>query len=189
MSLLVCTGGPGSSSLYGFLQENGPLMMAADGGLMDNPWSWTKIANLVALESPVGVGYSYCESQTRGKKCRNTDKDTATASRAALQHLFQKFPELAKSDFFITGESYAGVYIPTLTKEILDHAPEINLKGIAVGDPCTDNTAQADSMDSLWYDLFEDRHEPWSHMMRLLIGDYCLLTLHFLVHSGLIVFH
>ena len=44
------------------------------------------------------------------------------------------------------------MYIPTLTKEILDNAGgQINLKGIAVGDPCTDNTAQQDSMDSLWY--------------------------------------
>ena len=55
------------------------------------------------------------------------------------------------NDFFITGESYAGVYIPTLSKEILDNAPELNLVGIAVGDPCTDNEAQRDSMDALWY--------------------------------------
>lgn len=61
-----------------------------------------------------------------------------------------KFPEFASNDFFITGESYAGVYIPTLSKEILDHTT-IPLKGIAVGDPCTDNKAQDDSMNSLWY--------------------------------------
>jgi cathepsin A (carboxypeptidase C) len=125
-------------------------MMTAEGGLMENPWSWTQVANLVALEAPVGVGYSYCEAQAKGKKCKNTDKNTAKASRAALQHFFQKFPELSSSDFFITGESYGGVYIPTLAKEILDRAPEIRLKGLAVGDPCTDNAAQADSMDSLW---------------------------------------
>jgi serine carboxypeptidase-like clade 1 len=62
----------------------------------------------------------------------------------------QKFPELAKNDFYITGESYAGVYIPTLSKQILDHT-SLPLKGIAVGDPCTDNKAQDDSMNSLWY--------------------------------------
>ena len=45
-------------------------------------------------------------------------------------------------EFYITGESYAGVYVPTLVKEILDNAPEINIKGMAVGDPCTDNQAQ-----------------------------------------------
>ena len=84
--------------------------------------------------------------------CQNTDKFTASTARAAMVDFFAtKFPDLAQNDFFITGESYAGVYIPTLAKEILDHAPQINLVGLAIGDPCTDNTAQADSMDSVWY--------------------------------------
>lgn len=143
--------GPGSSSILGFLQENGPLMMSAKGTLMDNPYSWTKYVNLIAIEAPIGVGYSYCSRQMNGQPCQNTDRYTASTSRAALVDFFtNKFPEFKANDFFITGESYAGVYIPTLTKEILDNT-DINLKGIAVGDPCTDNKAQADSMDSLWY--------------------------------------
>jgi len=135
-------GGPGSSSVLGFLTELGPLLVNATGGLMYNPYSWTKLANVFALEAPIGVGYSYCANQQKGQVCKNTDKFTASASRAALVDFFKnKFPELSKNDFFITGESYAGVYIPTLTKEILDHASDsVNLKGIAVGDPCTDNT-------------------------------------------------
>lgn len=150
--VLWLNGGPGSSSILGFLQENGPLLINATGGLMENPWSWTKVANLIALESPIGVGYSYCANQKKGKLCKNTDKFTASASRAALQFFFdRKFPELKENPFFITGESYAGVYCPTLAKEILDHAPEINLKGLMVGDPCTDDDAQDNSMDALWY--------------------------------------
>jgi serine carboxypeptidase-like clade 1 len=150
--VLWLNGGPGSSSIIGLLQENGPLLMNATGGFMENPWAWTKLANLLILEAPVGVGYSYCEAQTRGKVCQNTDRFTASASRAALQDFFaNKFPELAKNEFFITGESYAGVYIPTLSKELLDHAPEIKLAGIAVGDPCTDNKAQEEAFDALWY--------------------------------------
>jgi len=149
--VLWLNGGPGSSSLLGFLEEEGPLLMNATGGLMVNPWSWTKLVNLVAIEAPMGVGYSYCSRQMNGKPCKNTDRYTASASRAALVDFFTtKFPELAKNEFYITGESYAGVYIPTLSKEILDHS-DINLKGIAVGDPCTDNKAQDDSMNSLWY--------------------------------------
>ena len=152
--VLWLNGGPGSSSLLGYLQENGPLLINATGGLMKNPWSWTKVVNLLALEAPVGVGYSYCANQKdSGQVCQNTDKYTASASRAGLVDFFtNKFPELATNDFFITGESYAGVYVPTLAKELLDHAADIvNLVGVAVGDPCTDNDAQADSMDSLWY--------------------------------------
>mmetsp|Transcript_12469 Transcript_12469/g.18464 ORF Transcript_12469/g.18464 Transcript_12469/m.18464 type:complete len:585 (-) Transcript_12469:128-1882(-) len=149
--VLWLNGGPGASSIIGFLEEEGPLLINATGGFMENPWGWTRYANLLAIEAPIGVGYSFCSRQLQGKPCKNTDRYTASTSRAALVNFFsEKFPELAQNDFFITGESYAGVYIPTLSKEILDHT-DINLKGIAVGDPCTDNKAQSESMDSLWY--------------------------------------
>ena len=166
-------GGPGSSSILGLLQELGPLLFNATGtGFMSsNPYSWTKLpANLLILESPIGVGYSYCSAQeTPGQLCRNTDKYTASTSRAALVDFFRhKFPEYRRNPFYITGESYAGVYIPTLAYEIIqynqEHPPQqpqqddddgddqtIHLVGIAVGDPCTDNTAQRDSMDAIWY--------------------------------------
>ena len=155
-------GGPGSSSVLGLLQELGPLLINATGnGFMENPFSWTRIpANILILESPVGVGYSYCSAQENNGVCQNTDRYTASTSRAAIIDFFQeKFPEFISNPFFITGESYAGVYVPTLTYELLVYNRQasksnetvINLQGIAVGDPCTDNDAQADSMDALWY--------------------------------------
>ena len=150
--VLWLNGGPGSSSIIGMLQEHGPLLINATGGLMRNPYAWTKQANLLILESPAGVGYSYCAPMKAGSACNNTDVTTARAARAAVQDFFKsKFPELRGNGLYITGESYAGVYIPTLTAELLEHAPEVGLKGIAVGDPCTDNESQADSMDMLWY--------------------------------------
>jgi cathepsin A (carboxypeptidase C) len=152
--VLWLNGGPGSSSILGFLQEVGPLLINATGGLMDNPYSWTRAGvNLMALEAPVGVGYSYCSKQADGQVCKNTDDFTASASGAALEDFFlNKFPEFINNDLYITGESYAGVYIPTLSRFILEHTKiASNLKAIAVGDPCTDNVAQADSMDPVWY--------------------------------------
>mgnify|MGYP002803544019 FL=1 len=149
--VLWLNGGPGSSSILGMLQEHGPLLINATGGLMRNPYSWTKQANMLILESPGGVGYSYCAAMKAGGNCKNTDISTAAAARAALQDFFVKFPEFKKNNFFITGESYAGVYIPTLTNEILENAPEIKMTGIAVGDPCTDWPSQHESMDMLWY--------------------------------------
>lgn len=112
--ILWLNGGPGSSSILGWLTELGPLLMNATGGLMENPYSWTKApAHVLALEAPVGVGFSYCERQvTENKPCQNTDRYTASASRAALVDFFTtKFPEFQSSDFYITGESYAGVYM------------------------------------------------------------------------------
>jgi serine carboxypeptidase-like clade I len=175
--VLWLNGGPGSSSILGLLQELGPLLFNGTGdGFMENPYSWTKIpVNLLILESPMGVGYSYCSAQEMSPDgvCHNTDQSTASTARAAIVDFFvHKFPEFANNPFYMTGESYAGVYIPTLTYELLQYnrhavaaaaaaAAEdnnhqdsiiiINLQGIAVGDPCTDNVAQQDSMDALWY--------------------------------------
>ena len=68
----------------------------------------------------------------------------------------EKFPQLKANEFYIAGESYAGVYVPTLAMEIVEHNekfPEkkINLVGINTTDPCTPNKEQRDSMDMLWY--------------------------------------
>ncbi|EOD14680.1 hypothetical protein EMIHUDRAFT_461557 [Emiliania huxleyi CCMP1516] len=154
--VLWLNGGPGSSSLLGMLQEQGPLIIDRNGKLMRNPYAWTTLVNLVALESPAGVGFSYCAAMKAGGSCSNTDVSTARAAHAGLQDFFsaKKFPELAANDFYITGESYAGVYCPTLAAEIVSNprgGQRIRLVGMAVGDPCTDNAAQRQSMDMLWY--------------------------------------
>jgi len=89
--------------------RSGPLLINRTGGLMVNPWAWTREANMIALESPAGVGFSYCEAQMGGGACANTDNSTAAAAHAALVDFFQnKFPSLAPNEFYITGESYAG---------------------------------------------------------------------------------
>ncbi|MFS7987682.1 putative carboxypeptidase D [Helianthus anomalus] len=58
---LLCVSGPGCSSVgYGATQEIGPFIVNTDGkGLHLNPYSWNREANMLFLESPVGVGFSY----------------------------------------------------------------------------------------------------------------------------------
>jgi len=64
----------------------------------------------------------YLCTRARARALTHTHTHTQ-ASRAALVDFYTtKFPELQDNDFFITGESYAGVYIPTLAKELLDNA-------------------------------------------------------------------
>lgn len=58
---------------------------------------------------------------------------------------YVKFPNMKKNDLYMTGESYAGIYVPYLANEIVKYnkLPSskdsiINLKGIMVGNACTD---------------------------------------------------
>jgi hypothetical protein len=65
------------------------------------------------------------------------DTSVAKANHAFLKNLFtHDFPEYAQNDLFITGESYAGIYVPTIVREILIDPGPLNLKGFAVGDGC-----------------------------------------------------
>ncbi|PPJ53893.1 hypothetical protein CBER1_04600 [Cercospora berteroae] len=53
-------GGPGSSSMLGLLAENGPCTVNSDSNSTTlNPWSWNNEANVLYLDQPVGVGFSF----------------------------------------------------------------------------------------------------------------------------------
>ncbi|XP_042900298.1 lysosomal protective protein [Parasteatoda tepidariorum] len=128
--LLWLNGGPGCSSLDGFLSELGPLHVQDDGKtLYDNPYSWNKIANVLFLEAPAGVGFSYADN----KKYDTDDDTTSYDNYVALQNFFEKFPQFKSNDFYITGESYGGIYIPTLSVRVLTGPAKINFKGFAIG--------------------------------------------------------
>uniref|UniRef100_A0A3B5AFW3 Carboxypeptidase n=1 Tax=Stegastes partitus TaxID=144197 RepID=A0A3B5AFW3_9TELE len=128
--VLWLNGGPGCSSLDGFLSENGPFHVNDDGAtLYENAFSWNKIANMLYVESPAGVGYSYSDDQ----KYATDDDQVADDNYKALQSFFAKFPNFTKNEFFIFGESYGGIYAPTLSLRVATGSAKINFKGFAVG--------------------------------------------------------
>jgi carboxypeptidase C (cathepsin A) len=54
-----------------------------------------------------------------GKSCGDWDDNrTATQSKNYLDNWMLNFPEFNNNSFFIVGESYAGVYIPTLVRKL-----------------------------------------------------------------------
>lgn len=93
------------------------------------------MANVIFLESPVGVGFSY--SNASADYSNAGDKSTAKDSYTFLLNWLERFPQYKNREFFITGESYAGHYVPQLAYTILSknkitNQTLINLKGIAV---------------------------------------------------------
>ena len=61
--VLWLNGGPGCSSLDGWSVENGPMFLNTDGTFTMNNYSWNKAANMLYIESPGEVGYSYINSE------------------------------------------------------------------------------------------------------------------------------
>jgi len=137
-------GGPGCSSMMGAMQEMGAFSAAQNSStspitLKSRPTRWNQQANMLFIEAPAGVGLSYA---TTPAGLVHNDTSTAVDNYHALQQFFAGFPELLSNDLYLAGESYAGVYVPTLAYQVVTHndagaQPKLPLKGIMVGNGCT----------------------------------------------------
>ena len=138
--VLWLNGGPGCSSLGGLTSENGPFQPTRNGSLDMNEFSWNKAANVIYLESPSGVGFSY--SNTKSDYDNPGDASTAKDVVTFLVEFLKAYDQFKGRDFFISGESYGGHYVPTTAKAIVEHnsanpGEAINLKGILIGNAWT----------------------------------------------------
>ncbi|KAJ7966655.1 Carboxypeptidase [Quillaja saponaria] len=156
--VLWLNGGPGCSSFgYGAMQELGPFRVNSDGRTLHrNNYAWNNVANVIFLESPAGVGFSYSKNSS---DYITGDKRTADDSYTFLLNWLERYPQYKTRDFFITGESYAGHYVPQLAQTILSKnnitKTIINLKGIAIGNAWIDDNMGTKGM----YDYF------WAHAL------------------------
>ncbi|KAJ8490283.1 hypothetical protein OPV22_012004 [Ensete ventricosum] len=155
--LLWLNGGPGCSSIgYGAVEELGPFLMqkgVPELGL--NEYAWNKEANLLFLESPFGVGFSY--TNTSSDYDSAGDELTAIDAHAFLLNWFKRFPQFKSHEFYIAGESYAGHYVPELAEKIYEankkseEEDRINLKGFMIGNAAVDEEADsAGLVDYAW---------------------------------------
>ncbi|KAI3934375.1 hypothetical protein MKW92_032579 [Papaver armeniacum] len=165
--VLWLNGGPGCSSFDGFIYEHGPFNFQAaktHGGLPQlqlNPYSWSKVSNIIYLDAPSGVGMSYSNNKS---DYITGDRKTAIDSHAFLLKWFELYPEFLLNPFYISGESYAGVYVPTLASEVvkgLDAGakPVLNFKGYMVGNGVTDEVFDGNAL------------VPFAHGMALISGS------------------
>lgn len=125
-------GGPGCSSLEGFFQENGRfLWLPGQFAPEINPYSWVNLTNMLWIEQPVGTGFSIGEV-------------TATSEEEIAQDFvnfflnFENIFGIKNFKIYVTGESYAGRYVPYISAAMIDKHDKthFDLSGALVYDPC-----------------------------------------------------
>ncbi|EEB95708.1 hypothetical protein MPER_05281, partial [Moniliophthora perniciosa FA553] len=114
--ILWQNGGPGcASSGMGLLYELGPCNIANHGfNTTLNPYSWNNNANVIFLDQPVEVGFSYDEDGVTVDTSPAGAKDVY----AFLQLFFKRFQKYSTLPFHIAAESYGGVYAPNIANVI-----------------------------------------------------------------------
>jgi serine carboxypeptidase-like clade 1 len=183
-TLVWMQGGPGGSSLIGLFTENGPLTLNDYSTLtkafnetsiptvFDNPYSWNRLGNVLYVEHPAPTGFSYCTGYTDKNKNNNNkigvesfqcppwnDETQAEASFKFFVKFFSDdyYSELRSNPLIFSGESYAGVLVPTLAKLLLEartvenqHDAPYSIQGFALGNDCPGNQVYTCTPYSGW---------------------------------------
>ena len=134
--------------MFGLFSENGPIRVARNGTTnndfivslpRDGQGSWVDEADMVFLDQPVNVGFSYGDSYAT-----TMQQISDEMVNILIQFLYTAYPEYQGRDFLITGESYAGKYLPqlattihkwNLNQQATGGKQTINLKAALIGDP------------------------------------------------------
>ncbi|PYH87529.1 alpha/beta-hydrolase [Aspergillus ellipticus CBS 707.79] len=124
-------GGPGCSSLAGLMLENGPFLWEPGTyAPVRNPFSWTNLTNVVYIDQPSGTGFSL------GPSTAISEFDIARQF-TYFWKLFARTFDLQNRKVYLTGESYAGQYIPYIAAQMLDmkNTTYFNVAGVQLNDP------------------------------------------------------
>eukprot|EP00388_Colpodella_angusta_P010191 GDKJ01026659.1.p1 GENE.GDKJ01026659.1~~GDKJ01026659.1.p1 ORF type:complete len:515 (+),score=98.18 GDKJ01026659.1:2-1546(+) len=111
--LLWLNGGPGCSSSKGVMVELGPVLLNENApvSVRENPYSYHKFANLLTFDQPIGSGLSVAGSDNLRRSLWETTIDLYLG----LVDVYAKNPKIRDKPLVISGESYAGKYIPGLS--------------------------------------------------------------------------
>ncbi|KAF8183774.1 serine carboxypeptidase [Mycena galopus ATCC 62051] len=171
--VLWLNGGPGGSSSTGLLFELGPCSIANEGqNTTFNKYSWTSSANMIFLDQPINVGFSY------GTATVNTSPVAGKDVYAFLALFLSRYPKYSKQPLHISGESYAGTFLPNIASAIwagnkqlelasIPRGPrlkKINLESVIIGNGYTDPYVQfasiADYVCDGPYPVYSDPDGP-----------------------------
>ncbi|KAL0799596.1 hypothetical protein Bca101_054771 [Brassica carinata] len=140
--LVWLQGGPGCSSMIGNFYELGPWRVLSNATELEpNPGAWNRLFGLLFLDNPIGVGFSIAASK---QDIPRNQRQVAEHLYAALAEFIEQNPGFENRPVYITGESYAGKYVPAIGYHILKEKPngKVNLMGLAIGNGLTDPVTQ-----------------------------------------------
>lgn len=154
---------------YHFQDKNAPLL--------PNPHAWTNATAMLYVEQPAGVGFSY------GPEPKDED-DVSRDFYNFLLNFYDTFEDLLPKKLFLFGESYAGIYVPSIAhriyhENIKNKEIKVNLAGIALGNGWIDPVIQGPAViDYAWWHGMIDStsrdafHEIWKDCLQDNIGEY-----------------
>ncbi|RYD81270.1 MAG: hypothetical protein EOP84_11265, partial [Verrucomicrobiaceae bacterium] len=166
----LSTGGPGCSSQLALLFENGPCKVTEDGlSTTPNPFSWNNNANILWVDQPAGVGFSY------GAKVDHNETEVSEDMYHFVQSFLGAHPEYAQHKLFVFGESYGGHYAPAVASRIFRGNQDkeglpVNLQGVAMGNGLTDPVLQYQAYPPMamnnTYDIKTVSEDAYSKMLQ-----------------------
>ncbi|KAJ6500701.1 serine carboxypeptidase [Mycena sanguinolenta] len=140
--VLWLNGGPGASASIGLFLELGPCKIISDTETEYNEYSWNSNSNMLFIDQPVGVGFSYAEY---GETVETTEV-AAMDIAAFLAIFFESMDGLSGRALHIAGESYGGRYVPLFAGQVYDQnrhlvqqgITPVNLVSAIIGNGCSD---------------------------------------------------
>lgn len=110
---------------------------------------------MLFIDQPLNVGFSYSGNRT-GPSQVSSANEAADHLLNFMYNFYNEWPLLRESPLYITGESFAGHYIPAFARSILTNktyieTTKVKLAGVAIGDGWTDPANQFNYYDSLLY--------------------------------------
>ncbi|KAK1322634.1 Serine carboxypeptidase-like 7 [Acorus calamus] len=173
-------GGPGCSALTSLAFEIGPLHFEIKEykgelpTLILHPHSWTKVSNILFIDSPIGTGFSFA----RGSDVYiGGDVKSSKQVHKFIRKWLHDHPQFSSNPLYIGGDSYSGKVVPIITHVIAEDVeagkqPLINLKGYVIGNPGADVAFDDNAFVSYSYGMGFISEELYESAKKSCNGNY-----------------